>query len=418
MATTKLYLDLRGKAKDGKGSIIITLAHNLTTASIGTGIRLKPKEWDGKKAVKCSNADAINVSLANRKNEIDRAIIVHSMDADYGVITATELKRRIVEEESQETTSRSNPLLKDLFSDYMNTTMSSGTRSIYTYTWKKIESYAGSGIRINDVTYNWLLSFEKYLSKSQSTNGRSVYLRALRSICNYAIKIGVTNNYPFRKFSIKQEQTQKRCIPVEKLRELYYFECREAQVKYRDYFFLMFFLIGINAKDLFNAKKDAVSNGRLYYVREKTHTKYSVKIEPEAQVLLDKYKGDEYLVDVMERSITSYKWFLDNMDRDLGKIGPIVEEVVQDDLFAEKKTKMVLKPIIPGLTSYFARHSWATIAYQIGIPVDIISQALGHSMGNKTTLIYIKPDQKRVDEANRAVIDYLFNKNGAQEKIH
>ena len=47
------------------------------------------------------------------------------------------------------------------------------------------------------------------------------------------------------------------------------------------------------------------------------------------------------------------------------------------------------------------------LAYEVGVPIDIISQALGHSMGNRTTLIYVKPDQAKVDEANRKVIDYF-----------
>ena len=86
------------------------------------------------------------------------------------------------------------------------------------------------------------------------------------------------------------------------------------------------------------------------------------------------------------------------------QVGPVVED--QEELFGDKKKR--IEPIIPGITTYFARHSWATFAYEAGVPVDVISQALGHSMGNRTTLIYIKPDQSKVDIANRMVIDYVF----------
>lgn len=60
---------------------------------------------------------------------------------------------------------------------------------------------------------------------------------------------------------------------------------------------------------------------------------------------------------------------------------------------------------------YWARHSFATIAYEIGISVDIIAGCLGHKSSHRITAIYIKKDQKLIDEANRKVIDYvLYNK--------
>jgi integrase len=65
------------------------------------------------------------------------------------------------------------------------------------------------------------------------------------------------------------------------------------------------------------------------------------------------------------------------------------------------------KAICPELTSYWARHTWATIAYNIGVSKDIISQALGHSNGVQVTDIYIQYDLEKVDEANRKVIDYI-----------
>ena len=87
------------------------------------------------------------------------------------------------------------------------------------------------------------------------------------------------------------------------------------------------------------------------------------------------------------------------------KIGPVVKR--QDEIFGEEHEEV--EPIIPGITTYFARHSWATFAYQIGIPIDVISQALGHSINNRTTMIYIKYDQSKVDRANRMVINYALN---------
>jgi integrase len=103
-----------------------------------------------------------------------------------------------------------------------------------------------------------------------------------------------------------------------------------------------------------------------------------------------------------------YRSFALEINDALKTIGDTIvdTEYVPDNLFAtQKKT---IEPVIPEITTYHARHSWATYAYEIGYPMDVISQALGHSFGNKTTLIYVKPDQSKVDAANRAVIDYLL----------
>ena len=73
-----------------------------------------------------------------------------------------------------------------------------------------------------------------------------------------------------------------------------------------------------------------------------------------------------------------------------------------------KRGKILDKGLFPDLSTYWSRHTWATIAYEIGIPVDIIGQALGHSdKSHSVTFIYIKEDQGKVDEANRRVIDYV-----------
>jgi integrase len=172
----------------------------------------------------------------------------------------------------------------------------------------------------------------------------------------------------------------------------------------------MFYLIGINTKDLLLAKKNQVIDGRLEYVREKTGKKYSVKIEPEAERLIQTYfgKGD-YLLDAMDHC-QLYRSFQHQINDAIKLIGDEIKDTEPEDgnLFAKEKEVVRIEPVIPGISTYFARHCWATFAYEIGISTDVISQALGHSFGHRTTFIYIKPDQGKVDTANRKVIDYLL----------
>lgn len=392
MATTKLYLDMRGKASDGKGSIVISLYHNSSQTSISTGVRFSPTEWKQKKGG--------TPELLERKAEIDRAIAMISFDADFKRISASVLKKRILDNingKSKKVSSRHS--IKDMFNEYLsNTDLKPKTKDLYNLTIKKILSFSGD-IDIEDMDLKWLKRFDIYLSQSQKANGKSVYLRSLRAVMNYVRNNDISIPYPFSKFTIKHEETDKRCIPLEKLQELYTMPLwKSSLARYRDYFFLIFFLIGINTKDLLLAKKSQVKNGRLEYIREKTGKKYSIKIEPEALALIKKYKGNgDYLLDAMD-TCKHYTSFSREINEGLQLIG-----------YRSEEDKDIINPLIPGITTYYARHTWATMAYEIGVPMEIVSQALGHSMGNKTTLIYIKPNPQKVDEANRKVIDYFFS---------
>lgn len=407
MATTRFYLDLRGKAKDGKGTILITIFHNHSTTSITTGVRVNKSDWDGTRVVSCPGAEAMNSKINHQKSKIDRALALLELDDRFEHMTASEIKNEIVDGKPKRVQGH---LLSDLFQEYIdNGDLKEGTKAIYQSTLKKIEAF-GPGLRIESLSLKWLRSFDQYLAKTQSANGRSIYLRSLRAVCNYARHNDIHFSYPFENFQIKQEPTRKRSIAVDELRRFMDFPTTPSNQKYRDYFFLSFYLIGINSKDLLLAKKSQVVNGRLEYVREKTNKKYSIKIEPEAWTLIDRYSGSgDFLLEAMDHC-KHYRSFAHEWNDALKTIGETVEvPTISDDLFAEPVIEKKIKPIIPGISTYFARHTWATIASELDISSDVIAQALGHSNTNRTTMIYIKPDQNKVDEANRSVIDYLLN---------
>lgn len=170
------------------------------------------------------------------------------------------------------------------------------------------------------------------------------------------------------------------------------------QEEYRDVFMLIFYLIGINIVDLFSLTHENVQNGRIVYTRRKTKRIYSIKIEPEAQEILERRKGTTHLIDVADR-YKDHTNFTSRFNKALKTFGTW-------EVDEHHKQKVRYKPYWDFLSSYWARHSWATIAYNdCNIPVDVISQALGHSMGNRVTMVYINSDSKKVDEANRKVID-------------
>lgn len=411
MAATRFFLDMRGKAKDGKGSVLISLYHNSSTTTFGTGIRISPENWCDGRIVGVVGAEALNANLNDQKTKIDKKIALLSLESYFFNMTASQIKKSITEEKPKKT--YGHPV-SSVFEEYVKTgNLKDGTKSIYKSTLKKVLSFSGNSICMESIDLRWLRNFDNYLSKTQGINGKAIYLRALRAVCNYAKHTGMVSHYPFDTFSIRHEETRKRSITVEQLRLFYNKDTSLQNRMYRDYFFLMFFLIGINAKDLLLAKKSQVSDGRLEYARAKTGKKYSIRIEPEAEELIERYSGkSNYLLDAMDHCV-HYSSFAREINEAIQSIGDAIVEYIPDenDLFAEPKIIRHIQPVIPDITTYYARHTWATFAHKLDISSDIIALALGHSPTNRTTFIYIKPDLKKVDEANRKVIDYFLGKS-------
>ena len=248
---------------------------------------------------------------------------------------------------------------------------------------------------------DWLMRFEQWMKEGgMKTNAYAIHLRNIRAVFNYAIDEEYTTLYPFRRFTIKKEETRKRNLTVEQLRTLRDYPCEEYQKKYRDIFLLMFYLIGINAADLFLARKKDVVNGRLEYKRAKTGKLYSILIQPEAQAIIDRYAGTgEYLLNVMD-DYANYKDFLHRMNLGLRQIGEMKR--------SGRGGKKERQPLFPDISSYWSRHTWATLASQLDTPKDVISEALGHEYGSSTTSIYINFNREKVDQANRKVIDFFL----------
>jgi integrase len=153
---------------------------------------------------------------------------------------------------------------------------------------------------------------------------------------------------------------------------------------------------------------DNVVDGRIEYRRAKTGKLYSIKIQPEAAALLEKYKGKKHLLNVFDRC-SNYKAYQGTMNNALRRIGaPQVDK--QGQVVKAKNGQAKMAPLQKDLSIYWARYSWATYAADLDIPKDTISEALGHSHGAKVTGVYIKYNRDKVDAANRKVIDYVLGK--------
>lgn len=396
MATVKFYLDKRRQKKDGTYPIKLNVFHN-KQIMIATQLSASEKEWNGNEySVRAQNYKPRNIVARGIINKAETVIFTLEQQEKLKS-TADKALKKLIEDAISSKVENQKTFLYYL-DEFVSKKTNQGTKSIYTTTRNKIEEY-DSYCTFESMDKSWLENFETWMAKTMKVNAYAIHLRNIRSVFNYAIDEEYTTLYPFRRFSIKKEETRKRSLTAEQLRLLRDYPCEEYQIRYRDMFMLMFYLIGVNAADLFNAKHSALVNGRFEYKRAKTGKLYSIKVEPEAQAIIEKYKGKDYLLNIMD-DYGNYKDFLHRMGIGLKQIG----ETERKGLGGKKSRN----PLFPDLSSYWARHTWATVAAELDVPKEVIAHALGHSWANSTTTdIYIRFDMKKVDEANRKVIDYV-----------
>ena len=354
-------------------------------------------EWTGNEYTrKAPNYMARNTAIRTMVANVENAILSLQREERLNTMTDKTLKAYI-EHEALDRKEKPKTFISYI-EEFAAKKSRENTHDIYIGTRNKIAEF-DPDCTFDTMDRRWLERFEAHMAGTMKVNACAIHLRNIRAVFNYAIDEEYTTLYPFRKFKIKKEETRKRSLTAEQLRTLRDYPCEAYQQRYRDLFMLMFYLIGINAADLFLARKSQVENGRLEYVRAKTHKLYSVRIEPEAQAIIDRYAGKgEYLLNVMDE-YGNYKDFLHRMGTALKQIG----ETHRSGLGGKK----LRTPLLPDLSSYWSRHTWATIASELDIPVETISEALGHEYGCSTTSIYIAFDKKKVDVANRQVIDYV-----------
>lgn len=357
MASAKLYLDTRSRKKDGTFPLKITITHK-GVFQINLGIDLKEDEWEDGKVIGNKRAKVFNLSIQSRFVYVQNQLLQLG-NAKLKGLSNKELKALLDGHNEDE----SDYLFRDHLEKIISEKKNPRTREVYQYTYDKVKAFSDiDTLKFDDINYAWLKNFDTFISDTSGTNARAIHLRNIRSVFNDAIDEDLVsqNVYPFRRFKIKTEKTIKRSLTVDELRLLKDFECEEYLIKYRDLFMLIFYLIGINIIDLLNLKE--IRNEKIEYRRAKTGRLYDIRVQPEALEIINKYKGKNYLLDILD-VYTNYKDFTHRFNMNLKRIGSV--EI-------GKKGKKEINPLFPDLTSYYARHTWATIAASLDIPKKLL----------------------------------------------
>lgn len=291
-----------------------------------------------------------------------------------------------------------------------------------------IDYFGRSKVLIREISYTNLQKIEAYLTTERTMtrinqHGKEYeitrpplkqqsvadFMRIVQTLFNAARDkyndeddeaLDIITHNPFRRYSVKvNEEPAKRSLSVEELDKI----IKHTEVTGRteiahDVFLLSFYFIGMNTIDLFNAEASAISGGRLTYKRSKTKTRrkdeaqISIRIEPEAEPLIEKYRDP-----TGKRLFRFYTTYADprglnwNVNKGL-------------------KTLAEAIGITSQLSTYYARHTWATIAANnCGISDIDIGLALNHvgiDKSLKVTRGYISRDWSKIDTFNRQVLDF------------
>lgn len=417
MSSLKLMILPKQARQNGECQVYIRLIHNNKSTRIKTDFYVLPHNWNKGKIqggrAGDKNATRKNIDLTDQINDYEKLLVENK--ETLSKLDANSVKKFL---------ESGTEFYETDFFKYTEERIAEFTKNHYPSTRNVInmltmvKNYHGkSTLNINDINKRFLEGFQSYYQqKKHKQNSIATYLRYIRLIFNSAMDDFNTNprnpvitGYPFRKFEIKTEKTANRNLSVDTIRRIrdYEFKTKREEIT-KDVFMLQTYLLGVNIIDLFSMPKTALIDGRLQFSRIKTKRFYNIKIEPEVKLLIDKYKGKRFLF-----------WFADHCGRKMKVKHARQEEFQYSNTVAFNKMlntnletiqKALQLKLPTDLTTYYARHSFASLMREIGISKDTISLALGHKdveQNLKTSGIYINEDFEDVDIANRELIDFI-----------
>lgn len=381
-----LTLDMRRAKKDGTFPIIIRISHFNRSTSFTTGISVYEKDWDfDKKIIRKTFSGTSSVTRLNNyleKQKVKATDIINRLKEEDRLrfLSITQLKTELTKSEK---THSFFSFTEKLIDDFKNAERFGNAKAYTCLLGVVREFHAKKELFFEELNYDFLIRFENYhLAKGNSYNGLAVYMRTIRAIFNKAIHSELIEKkfYPFDKYKIRTEPTQKRAISSNDIKKILNLNLTEDDKLFhtRNYFLTSYLMCGMSFIDMAFLTMENIKNGRVQYRRAKTSKLYDFIISEQLQQILNFYAfnklENQFVFPIIKRKK--------------------LEEQYKDVEWARKtynKNLLTLAQkcgITSKLTSYVSRHSFATEALLNEIPLKAISQMLGHS-SLSTTQIYL-----------------------------
>jgi len=402
MATVKTKF--RASSSDTKeGILFYQVIHNRVARQIHTDYRLYPHEWDAenKKIVFSPHLTdsrrnyLVSVNAAVQEDDRRLQRIVSRLEHLGHPYTAEDVVRYYLSPtDNHWFLSFARNLVEQLRQIGKQSTADTYRTAVNSFTRFRNEH----DVALSEVDSDLMVAYETYLkSIGLCPNSISFYMRNLRAIYNRAVGKELTmQRYPFKYVYTGIDKTVKRAVSLNVIRKIRDMDLRlyPAMDYARDIFMFSFYTRGMSFIDMAFLKKKDLQNGILSYRRHKTNQRLFIKWEQPMQELIDKYDTSEtfYLLPIIKNCGKDERWQYKSeahrINRNLKKIG--------------KR----LGVTIP-LTTYVARHGWASIAKSKNIPIATISEAMGHDSETTTRIYLASLDASVVDKANSLILKSL-----------
>lgn len=402
MANTKIKFRA-SSVETREGTIYYQVIHNRVARQIAPGYKLFPQEWDEEKMEvtipasaeknRCKYLLSLQATIREETKRLECTIL--SLEHKGQPYTTDD----IVEAFQSHTNDKDFIFFARTLVKQLESFGRKRIAEIYTTATNSFERFRGGyDVALDEVDSDLMMAYESHLkSTGICSNSISFYMRNLRSIYNRAVEKGlVEQRHPFKHVYIGIGKTVKRAVPLEIIRKIKNLDLSlQPSLEYaRDIFLFSFYTRGMSFIDIAFLKKKDLQNGILSYRRRKTGQLLSIKWEKPMQEIVSKYATADtpYLLPIIKGDgrdeRTQYRNEAHRINRNLKKVGELIGLGIP-------------------LTTYVARHGWASIAKSKNIPISTISEAMGHD-SEATTRIYLASlDTSLVDKANRLILRAL-----------
>ena len=368
------------------------------------GVSVNPKFWDfskNKPKSNCPNREYILKLILNKQAELQQRML--ELTAEQKEYTTTTL---LHDEHRKFELKTVKQFYQELIEQY-KANDKCGNRLIYKSSYNSINVFTNGNLEIpfSAIDIAWLNKYEKWLrSKGNKETTMSLMFRTLRSAYNKAIesKCARKSDYPFNDYRISKfdVSTEKRAIAkadVLKFSTDVHSIGKQQYVQLsKDIFIFSYLCGGINFTDIANLTKDNIIEGkRLHYIRQKTGKLIKLGLSEEALQIIKRYAVESkgYLFPILNAQL--HKTPLQKQNRIHKMLGKV-----------NKNLKLLAAQlgVEANLTTYVARHSFASVLKKSGVNIALISEALGHS-DLTTTQIYLDSfDNEQIDNAMKNLL--------------
>lgn len=401
MATVKVKFR-PSSVLEKEGTLFYQVTHNRVVRQISTGYKLFPSEWDKRMSLIIIPADdairahyLVTLKKCILEDQSRLRDIVLELERTVETFTSEDVVRTYQSSSTGGFLSFGRELITQL-----EQIGKERTAETYTATLNSFERFMGNrgDMLIGEIDSALIVEYETYLkSAGICPNSSSYYMRNLRAIYNRAVDKELTvQRNPFKHVYTGIDKTMKRAVPMKVIRQIRDMELRfSPSMDYaRDIFMFSFYTRGMSFVDMAFLKKKDVRNGILSYRRHKTNQQLFIKWEKPMQEIIDKYDTTDtpYLLPII-------KGIAGNERRQYQNAAHLIN----------RKLKMIgeLLDLNVVLTTYVARHAWASIAKSKNISISVICEAMGHDSENTTKIYLASLDTSAVDKANSIIINSL-----------